>query len=51
MDAILKASSTHAAAMMALEDGMAGMMFFTTPWVSCSVTPGILYSFALSRAL
>ena len=34
VEAILNASSTHAAAMMALEEGMAGMIFFTTPWVS-----------------
>ena len=51
VEAILKASSTHAAAMIALEEGIAGMMFLTTPCVSCSVTPGILYPFALSTAL
>ena len=33
------ASSVHAAATMALVDAMAGMMFFTTPPVSCHVTP------------
>ena len=33
------ASSVHAAATMALVDAMAGMMFFTTPPVSCQVTP------------
>ena len=33
------ASSVHAAATMALVEAMAGMMFFTTPPVSCQVTP------------
>ena len=35
----LSASSVHAAATIALVDAMAGMMFFTTPPVSCHVTP------------
>ena len=35
----LSASSVHAAATIALVDAMAGMMFFTTPPVSCQVTP------------
>ena len=39
MVAILSTSSAHAAATMALVDGMAGMMFFTTPCVWLSVTP------------
>ena len=33
------ASNVHAAATMALVDAIAGMMFFTTPPVSCQVTP------------
>ncbi len=35
----LSASSVHAAATTAFVDAMAGMMFFTTPPVSCQVTP------------
>lgn len=35
----LSVSSAQAAAMMALVDAMAGMMFLTTPPVSCHVTP------------
>ncbi len=35
----LRASRVHAAATMALVDGMAGMMFFVTPCVSWYVTP------------
>ena len=38
----LSASSVHAAATTALVDAMAGMMFFTTPPVSCQVTPCVL---------
>ena len=39
MVASFSASSAHAAAMMAFVDAIAGMMFFTTPPVSCHVTP------------
>lgn len=34
-----RASRVHAPATMAFVEAMAGMMFFTTPWVSWYVTP------------
>jgi hypothetical protein len=37
--------------MMALVDAMAGMMRLTTPWVSCHVTPAMLYFSARWRAV
>jgi len=37
-------------AMMALVEAIAGIMFFTTPWVNDHVTPSILNSLALDKA-
>ena len=39
MVTIFRASKVQAAAMMAFVEAIAGMMFFTTPAVSWSVTP------------
>ena len=48
--AILNASLQHDAAIIALVDAIAGIMFFTTPWVRDHVTPSILNSFARAEA-
>lgn len=50
MVAALRTSRAHWAAMMAFVDAMAGMMFFTTPCVSCRVTPEMPKSSARDRA-